>query len=111
MQDIGATDTATLLQYTTNARPPAPEAPTPVWATARPSMNPAPCAPPRAPTACVVWPRRTTLAISSSPTFLGDNYNVDRIDIQRGPQTSILFGLGSPAGIVNASTRNAESNT
>ncbi|QYM77628.1 TonB-dependent receptor [Horticoccus luteus] len=36
-----------------------------------------------------------------------DSYNVDRIDIQRGPN-SILFGLGSPAGIVNATTRNAE---
>jgi len=36
-----------------------------------------------------------------------DSYNADRIDILRGPN-SILFGLGSPAGIVNASTRNAE---
>src|SRR5262249_36937743 len=36
-----------------------------------------------------------------------DSYNVDRIDIQRGPN-SILFGLGSPAGIVNASVHNAE---
>src|SRR5690606_6307694 len=35
-----------------------------------------------------------------------DSYNVDRIDIQRGPN-SILFGLGSPAGIINAQTRNA----
>lgn len=36
-----------------------------------------------------------------------DGYVVDRVDIQRGPN-SILFGLGSPAGIVNASLRNAE---
>jgi hypothetical protein len=36
-----------------------------------------------------------------------DAYNTERIDIQRGPN-SILFGLGSPAGIVNASIRNAE---
>lgn len=36
-----------------------------------------------------------------------DGYNVDRIDIQRGPN-SILFGLGKPAGIVNASLRGAE---
>ena len=35
-----------------------------------------------------------------------DSYNVDRIDIQRGPG-SILFGLGSPAGIVNASMNSA----
>lgn len=31
-----------------------------------------------------------------------DSYNVDRIDVQRGPN-SILFGFGSPAGIINAS--------
>jgi TonB-dependent Receptor Plug Domain len=36
-----------------------------------------------------------------------DSFNVDRIDIQRGPN-QILFGLGSPAGIVNAGTHNAE---
>ncbi|MEJ1971086.1 MAG: TonB-dependent receptor plug domain-containing protein [Lacunisphaera sp.] len=36
-----------------------------------------------------------------------DSYNVDRVDIQRGPN-SILFGLGSPAGIINASLNNAE---
>ena len=32
---------------------------------------------------------------------------MDRVDIQRGPN-SILFGLGSPAGIVNATLRNAD---
>ena len=36
-----------------------------------------------------------------------DSFNVDRIDILRGPN-SLLFGLGSPAGIVNATTNNAE---
>src|SRR5690554_6708918 len=35
-----------------------------------------------------------------------DGYNVDRVDLQRGPN-SILFGLGSPAGIINASTKTA----
>lgn len=35
-----------------------------------------------------------------------DAYNTDRIDIQRGPN-SILFGLGSPSGIINASTKSA----
>lgn len=30
-----------------------------------------------------------------------DSFNVDRVEIQRGPN-SILFGVGSPAGIVNA---------
>lgn len=35
-----------------------------------------------------------------------DSYNVGRIDIQRGPN-SILFGIGSPAGIVNSSINGA----
>lgn len=32
-----------------------------------------------------------------------DSYTIDRIDIQRGAN-SILFGVGSPAGIINATT-------
>ena len=35
-----------------------------------------------------------------------DSYNVERVDIQRGPN-AIMFGLGSPAGIINASVNNA----
>lgn len=35
-----------------------------------------------------------------------DSYNIDRIDIQRGPN-AILFGEGSPAGIINAGTKAA----
>lgn len=35
-----------------------------------------------------------------------DSYNVSRIDMQRGPN-AILFGLGSPAGIINAGTNTA----
>jgi len=35
-----------------------------------------------------------------------DSYNVDRVDFQRGPN-AILFGLGSPAGIINAGTKSA----
>ena len=33
-----------------------------------------------------------------------DAYNTERLDIQRGPN-SILFGLGSPAGIINTTLR------
>ncbi|OAM87438.1 TonB-dependent receptor plug domain-containing protein [Termitidicoccus mucosus] len=36
-----------------------------------------------------------------------DGYNVSRVEIQRGPN-SILFGLGSPAGIINTTTKMAE---
>lgn len=32
-----------------------------------------------------------------------DSFNVDRLDLQRGPN-SILFGVGSPAGIINHTT-------
>ncbi len=42
-----------------------------------------------------------------------DSYNVGRVDLQRGPN-SILFGIGSPAGIVNSSLNTAsfrDSNT
>jgi hypothetical protein len=35
-----------------------------------------------------------------------DSYNVGRVDLQRGPN-SILFGVGSPAGIVNSSLNDA----
>jgi outer membrane receptor protein involved in Fe transport len=35
-----------------------------------------------------------------------DAYNVERVELQRGPN-SILFGLGSPAGIINAGTKQA----
>src|SRR5690606_15060145 len=39
-----------------------------------------------------------------------DSYNVGRVDLQRGPN-SILFGIGSPAGMVNASINGAASQT
>ncbi len=35
-----------------------------------------------------------------------DSYNVGRVDMQRGPN-SILFGLGNPAGVVNAGLNQA----
>jgi hypothetical protein len=35
-----------------------------------------------------------------------DSYNVGRVDLQRGPN-AILFGIGSPAGIINASLNSA----
>ncbi|MEO6004403.1 MAG: TonB-dependent receptor plug domain-containing protein, partial [Opitutus sp.] len=35
-----------------------------------------------------------------------DGFNVDRVDLQRGPN-SILFGIGSPAGIINTSVNTA----
>ena len=35
-----------------------------------------------------------------------DSYNVDRVEMQRGPN-SILFGVGSPAGIINVTSKTA----
>jgi hypothetical protein len=35
-----------------------------------------------------------------------DGYNIDRVEIQRGPN-SILYGMGSPAGIINAGLKGA----
>jgi len=35
-----------------------------------------------------------------------DSFNTDRIDLQRGPN-SIMFGQGSPAGLINAGTQGA----
>jgi len=35
-----------------------------------------------------------------------DGYNISRVDLQRGPN-AILFGLGSPAGVINAAIRPA----
>ncbi len=36
-----------------------------------------------------------------------DSYNVSRVDLQRGPN-SVLFGLGSPGGVINAGMDAAE---
>ncbi len=33
-----------------------------------------------------------------------DTYNIERLDFSRGPN-SVLFGIGSPAGIINSSTK------
>lgn len=39
-----------------------------------------------------------------------DSYNVGRVDLQRGPN-AILFGFGSPAGIINSSVNGASFKT
>ena len=39
-----------------------------------------------------------------------DGFNVGRVDLQRGPN-SILFGIGSPAGIINTSVNDANYKT
>lgn len=111
LQDTGATGNETLLQYTTNTevgglqgnfantggRSETTEG------RLRPHEN--------------TRVRGLTRADNTRDFFLTDipwdSYNVGRVDLQRGPN-SILFGLGSPAGIVNASLNPAsfqDSNT
>ncbi len=106
MEDIGATDNATLLQYTTNTEVAGVRG---TYAglgnatTLDESTNL------RSP-AGAQRIRGLAAADNTRDYYITDipwdGYNVDRIDIMRGPN-SFLFGLGSPAGIINASTRNA----
>lgn len=37
----------------------------------------------------------------------GDTYNIERIDVARGPN-SLLFGVGGPSGVVNTTTKQAD---
>lgn len=107
LQDVGATDSSTLLQYTTNAEVAGTRG---TYAGLGNGTALDETGTLRAP-GSAQRVRGLAAADNTRDFFVTDipwdSYNVDRIDIQRGPN-SILFGLGSPAGIVNASTRNAE---
>lgn len=103
LQDVGATGNATLLQYTANAEVAGTRG---TYA----GLGNGQTLSEGTPIASNQRLRGLNAADNTRDYFLTDipwdSYNVDRIDIQRGPN-SILFGLGSPAGIINASTRNA----
>ncbi len=107
MQDIGATDGSTLLQYTTNAEVAGTRG---TYAGLGNSTSVDETTNLRSPSGAQRV-RGLAAADNTRDFFVTDipwdSFNVDRIDIQRGPN-QILFGLGSPAGIVNASMRNAE---
>lgn len=110
LKDVGATDSATLLQYTTNAEVSGTRG---TYAGLGNGTGVDEIGSLRAPAGAQRV--RGLAAADNTRDFFGtdipwDSYNVDRIDIQRGPN-SILFGLGSPAGIVNATTRSAEFRT
>ncbi len=108
--DLGATDNATLLQYTPNAEVAGTRG---TYAGLGNGTSVDESSSLRAPGGAQRV-RGLASADNTRDFFVTDipwdAYNVDRIDIQRGPN-SILFGLGSPAGIVNAQTRNAEFRT
>ncbi|MBE2213191.1 MAG: TonB-dependent receptor plug domain-containing protein [Opitutaceae bacterium] len=107
IRDVGATDSGTLLQYTTNAEVAGTKG-TYAGLGNGTSVNET-----DALRNTIQGQRVRGLAFADNTRDFfvtdipWDNYNVDRVDIQRGPN-SILFGLGSPAGIVNASLRNAD---
>lgn len=119
MQDVGATDSTSLLQYTANTEVGGTRGnflgtnyatgsgnygqggQTPSNNTLlRPSSN--------------TRVRGLSAADNTRDYFLTnipwDSFNVDRVDIQRGPN-SILFGVGSPAGIINTSVNTASFKT
>jgi hypothetical protein len=107
LKDIGATDNQTLLQYTTNTEvgnvygnfagtgdgAALDESPHFI----NPNQN--------------TRVRGLTSADNTRDYFLTDipwdGYAVDGVDLQRGPN-SILFGQGSPAGIINTRTKQAQ---
>ncbi len=107
IRDIGATDNGTLLQYTPNAEVAGTRG---TFAGLGNGTSVDESTNLRAPSGAQRV-RGLASADTTRDYFVTDipwdSYNVDRIEIQRGPN-SILFGLGSPAGIVNASLRNAE---
>lgn len=106
MRDIGATDNSTLLQYTTNAEVAGTRG---TYAGLGNGTSVDETGSLRAPGGAQRV-RGLASADNTRDFFVTDipwdSYNVDRVDIQRGPN-SILFGLGSPAGIVNASLHSA----
>ncbi|HVW20748.1 MAG TPA: TonB-dependent receptor plug domain-containing protein [Opitutaceae bacterium] len=107
LTDIGALDNGTLLQYTTNAEVAGTEGTYSgvgggqTFSEQSSLLNPAQSNRVRGLAAA---DNTRDYYITDIPW---DSYNVDRIDILRGPN-SFLYGLGSPAGIVNASLNNAE---
>jgi len=107
MQDIGATGNSSLLQYTPNAEVAGTRG---TYAGLGNATSVDESSSLRAPGGAQRV-RGLASADTTRDFFVSDipwdSYIVDRVDIQRGPN-SILFGLGSPAGIVNAATRNAE---
>ncbi len=108
LRDLGATDSGTLLEFTTSTEVAGTHS---IYGGVTPSASGVDeSANLRAPAGAQRV--RGLAAADNSRDFFGtdipwDSYIVDRIDIQRGPN-SILFGLGSPAGMINATTRSAE---
>ena len=107
LQDLGATNNETLLAYTVNTEVSGP----------RGNFSGAATGPTEADESATFGNpnaanrvRGLTSADNTRNFFLSsvawDGYNVSRVDLQRGPN-AILFGLGSPAGVINGTTDSA----
>ncbi|MFT3782817.1 MAG: TonB-dependent receptor plug domain-containing protein [Nibricoccus sp.] len=110
LQDVGATNSATLLQYTTNT-----EVSGTLGSYTGLGNGWSPNEQSTLRGAGYSQRVRGLAAAQNTRDFFTtdipwDSFNVDRIDLQRGPN-SILFGLGSPAGNINASINNAQFST
>jgi len=107
LEDVGATDNQSLLQYTTNAQVAGPRGTYGGMGNGQSVSEQGSLISPQN----AQRVRGLASADVARDYFISDipwdSFNVDRIDILRGPN-SILYGLGSPAGIINAATRNAE---
>lgn len=110
LDDIGATDNQSLLQYTTNAQMSGPRGTYGGMGNSTSVSEQGNLISPQNANRV----RGLAAADSARDYFISDipwdSFNVDRVDVLRGPN-SILYGLGSPAGIINGSTRNAEFKT
>lgn len=107
LEDVGATNNQTLLQYTTNTQVAGPRGTYGGMGNSTDVNESGNLIAPQG----AQRVRGLAAADVARDYFISDipwdSYNVDRIDILRGPN-SILYGLGSPAGIINAATHNAE---
>ena len=107
LKDIGATNSLTLLEYTPNAQMAGTEG---TYAGVGNGQTVDESGNLRAP-GSAQRVRGLAAADNARDYYITDipwdSFNTDRVDILRGPN-SILFGLGSPAGIVNNSLHNAE---
>ncbi|MBD5778076.1 TonB-dependent receptor [Pelagicoccus sp. NFK12] len=106
LKDVGATDNTTLLQYTTNAEVGGTQGTYAGTGNGTDVEERAALQSPNSNNRV----RGLSAAENTRDFFVSnipwDGYNVTRVDVQRGAN-SILFGLGKPAGIINASLQDA----
>jgi len=106
MKDLGATDNKSLLQYTTGTEVGGPEGNFGGFGDGSLLDESSNFISPNQNTRV----RGLTSADNTRDFFASeipwDGYNVDRVELQRGPN-SILFGQGSPAGLVNVGLKGA----